>query len=131
MTDQIIGEIPIGKSMKLSFSLSEWRGQSFATVRKFITTQKYSGATKSGLVMDKRLLREVTGALSELEHTLPAQTEQEIKRIPKYDTDYIRIATLPAEDDENLPAVDLREFVDSPTYQGPTKRDSFPLESPA
>ena len=120
--DQIIGEIPIGNSMKLSFSLSEWRGQSFATVRKFITTQKYSGATKSGLVMDKKLLNEITGVLSELEHTLPVQTGQEIKRIPKNANDYIRIATLPAEDDESLPTVDVREYVDSPAYQGPTKR---------
>jgi hypothetical protein len=71
--------------------------------------------------MDKKLLREVTGALSELERSLPAQTEQEIKRIPKNGKDYIKIATLPAEDGENLPAVDVREFVDSPAYQGPTK----------
>ena len=122
MADQVIGEIPLGESTKLIFSLSEWRGRSFACVRKFVATQRYSGATKSGLVMDKKLLREVTGALSELERSLPAQTEQEIKRIKKNGNDYIKIATLPAEDYESLPAVDVREFVDSPAYQGPTKR---------
>lgn len=65
MADQIIGEIPMGETMKLSFSLSEWRGRSFASVRKFIVTQKYSGATKSGLVMNAfrpRLLRRARGA---------------------------------------------------------------------
>jgi len=72
--------------------------------------------------MDKKLLCEVTGALSELERSLPAQSEQEIKRIQKNVNDYIKIATFPAEDGENLPAVDVREFVDSPAYQGPTKR---------
>jgi hypothetical protein len=122
MADQIIGEILLGGSTKLIFSMSEWRGRSFANVRKFVATQKYSGATKSGLVMEKKLLRELTGALSELENSLPSQIEQEIKRIVKNRTDYIKITTLPAEDGEKLPAVDVREFVDAPTYQGPTKR---------
>ena len=122
MADQIIGEIPLGESTKLIFSLSEWRGRSFACVRKFIVTQRYSGATKSGLIMDNKLLREVTGALFDLERSLPGQTEQEIKRINKNGNDYIKVTTFPAEDDDKLPAVDVREFVDSPTYQGPTKR---------
>jgi hypothetical protein len=122
MADQIIGEIPLGENTKLIFSFSEWRGRSFASVRKFVATKKYSGATKSGLVIDKKLLREVIGVLSELERSLPAQTEQEIKRIQKNNHDYIKISILPAEDGESLPAVDVREFVDSPTYQGPTKR---------
>jgi hypothetical protein len=122
MADQIIGEIALRESTKLIFSLSEWRGRSFANVRKFVVTQKYSGATKSGLVIDKKLLREVIGALSELEQSLPAQSEQEIKRIKKNGNDYIKITIFPAEDGESLPAVDVREFVDSPAYQGPTKR---------
>lgn len=122
MADQIIGEILLGGSTKLIFSMSEWRGRSFANVRKFVATQKYSGATKSGLVMEKKLLCEVIGALSELERSLPSQTEQEIKRITKNSTDYIKITTLPAEDGEKLPAVDVREFVDAPAYHGPTKR---------
>ncbi len=122
MADQTIAEISLGANTTLIFSLSTWRGRSFASVRKFVATQKYSGATKSGLVINKKLLREVTGALSELERSFPTQTEQEIKRIPKNDQDYIKIATLPAEDGESLPAVDVREFVDSPAYQGPTKR---------
>lgn len=121
MADQIIGEISLGESTKLTFSLSKWRGRSFAKVRKFVATQRYSGATKSGLVMEKKLLCEVIGALSDLERSLPAQSEQEIKRITKNSTDYIKITTLPAEDGEKLPAVDVREFVDAPAYQGPTK----------
>ena len=51
-----------------------------------------------------------------------SQEENEVKRISKSDSVYIKITTLPAEDDDDLPAVDIREFVDRPTYQGPTKR---------
>ncbi|HOG89501.1 MAG TPA: hypothetical protein PLV50_03110 [Smithella sp.] len=121
MEDQIIGEITLGQSTKLIFSLREWKGRNYASVRKFVATQKYIGATKSGMVIDKKILREITVALSDLERSLPSQTEQEIKCIPGNGTNYIKIATLPSEDVENLPAVDVREFVNSPSYQGPTK----------
>lgn len=122
MTDQIIAEISLGESTKLIFSANEWRGHHYAGVRKFVSTQKYDGPTKSGLSIEKQLLREIIIALSSLERSLPAKIEQEIKRIPKNSTECIRIATLPSEDGETLPAVDVREYVDSPKYQGPTKR---------
>lgn len=121
MADQIIAEISLGESTKLIFSINEWRGRSFASVRKFVSTQKYNGPTKSGFSIDKQLLREIISVLSNLERALPAKMEKEIKRIPKSSTDCIRIATLPSEDGETLPAVDVREYVDSPRYQGPTK----------
>jgi hypothetical protein len=122
MEDQTIGEIPLQGSSKLIFTVSEWRGRPFASVRKFVATQKYEGPTKSGMALNKGLLREIIGVLATLEQSLPAKTEAEIKRIPKNETDYIKIATLPADDGETLPAVDMREFVESASYQGPTKR---------
>jgi len=121
MPDQTIGEIALGQSMKLIFSVSEWRGRHFAGVRKFVTTQKYEGWTKAGLSMNRTLLREVTDALASLERSLPPKEEHEFKRVSKGDTEYIKVTTLPP-DDEGLPLVDVREFVDTPGYQGPTKR---------
>lgn len=121
MADQIIGEIIIGANTKLIFTISEWRGRFFANVRKFIYGQKYEGPTKSGLVLNKNLLRELNINLIALEKSLPHQNEHEYKHIPKSDTEYIKITTIPADNDD-LPAVDVREFVDTPGYQGPTKR---------
>jgi len=122
MGDQRIGEIELHGSGKLIFSVSVWKGRRFADVRKFITTQKYEGPTKAGLTMNTKILREVISALAELERSLPSKAEQEFKRIPKSDTEYIKITTLPPEDSESLPTLDVREFVASPAYQGPTKR---------
>ena len=120
MADQTIGEVALGETTKLIFSVSEWRGRQFAGVRKFVATQKYEGWTKAGLSMPRELLREVLGTLAALERSLPPKEENEFKRIPKSDTEYIKVSTLPPEDD-GLPLVDVREFVDKPTYQGPTK----------
>jgi len=106
----------------LVFSVGEWHGRSLAKVRKYVATQKYEGPTKAGLSLGKNLLRELITALARLGQTIPSQKENEIKRIAKSDTEYIKITTLPAEEEDGLPAVDIREFVDAPNYQGPTKR---------
>jgi hypothetical protein len=120
MPDQTIGEVALGATTKLIFSVSEWRGRQFAGVRKFASTQKYEGWTKAGLSMPRNILRALTETLAALERSLPPRMEHEFKRIPKNDTEYIKVTTLP-HDDEGLPLVDVREFIDKPTYQGPTK----------
>lgn len=120
MADQVIGEVALGERAKLIFSVSEWHGRQLATVRKFVVTQKYAGPTKSGISMSRPLLRAIFDALTLLERSLPAGEEREVKRIPKSATENIRIATLPMTDD-GLPQVDVREYVDGQSYQGPTK----------
>jgi hypothetical protein len=120
MADQSVGEVALGGTTKLIFSVSEWRGRQYAGVRKFVATQKYEGWTKAGLSMPRELLREVLGTLTALEQSLPPREENEFKRISKSDTEYIKVSTVPPED-EGLPLVDVREFVDKPSYQGPTK----------
>ena len=122
MSDVTVGSLSLGRSSTLGFSVSQWRGRSFANVRKFVATQKYQGPTKAGLMLGKMLLSELIAALVQLEKNIPPQEENEVKRIAKSDSEYIKITTLPAEDEDGLPAVDIREFVDRPTYQGPTKR---------
>lgn len=122
MPDQPVGEIMLQGSSKLVFSVNEWRGRQFASVRKFVATQKYQGPTKSGITLNKNLLHELIGILTQLENTLPHKDGQQFKRITKSDTEYIKIEILPTEDEGEFPAVDIREFVDSPNYQGPTKR---------
>jgi hypothetical protein len=122
MPDRTIGEIALGKSTKLIFNVNEWRGRRFASVRKFVTTQKYEGWTKAGLALSKIVLPELLEALMKLERTIPPREEHEFGQLPKSPSEYIKIGTLPSEDEDGLPAVDVREFVDSPAYQGPTKR---------
>lgn len=122
MAEQPLGEILLGESTKLIFSVNEWNGRQFASVRKYVVTQRYKGWTKSGLLMNQRLLREVTAGLSRLEKSIPSCEQDEFERFQKNDTEYIKIGTLPSEIPDGLPAVDVREFVDSPAYQGPTKR---------
>ncbi|MFH1932585.1 MAG: hypothetical protein ABIN18_13485 [Pseudomonadota bacterium] len=122
MSDKTIGSVTLSASSKLVFDIGEWRGKSFAKVRKFITTQKYQGPTRSGISLNKIMLKKIISTLVPLEKTIPPQEENQFKTISKSDTEYIRIATLPDEESDNLPFVDIREYIDTPKYQGPTKR---------
>ena len=70
MGDCTIGTIQLQDSVKLVFSVSEWHGQPFASMRKFVATQKYEGPTKSGIALSHKMLRELTLALPELEFYL-------------------------------------------------------------
>jgi len=122
MAELILGEIVLRESTKLIFSVNGWKGRQFASVRKYIETQRYKGWSKSGLLMNLKLLREVTAGLSRLENSIPPLEQNEFERLHKNDTEHIKIVTLPSDIPDELPAVDVREFVDSPAYQGPTKR---------
>jgi hypothetical protein len=105
MSDIVVGSLSLGTSSKLVFSVSQWRGNSFANIRKFVTTQKYEGPTKSGLFLGKLLHGELVTALTRLEKTIPSQEQSEIKRIPKSDSEYIKITILPADEVDSFPAV--------------------------
>lgn len=122
MMDKTVGEVSIRGNSKLVFGIAEWRGRVYASVRKFVATQKYEGPTKSGFIVDAPMLVELTSTLLRLERTLPPREENEFCQLRKNGSANLRIATIPAEQEDDLPSVDIREFVDSPSYQGPTKR---------
>ena len=125
MADQTIGEIGLSDSTKLVFNVSEWRGKRYAGIRKYITTQKYTGWAAGALSLNKLMLREVLAVLVKLEKSLPPPEDHEFARLTKRDTEYIKVSTMPSKDEAGLPAVDVREFVDSPTYQGPNKKNGI------
>jgi len=120
--DSTVGTVLLSGSSTLVFSVSRWRGRYWAGVRKCVATRKYEGPTKSGLTLSKNLLRELVTILAELEKTIPSQEEKEFKTISKTKTEDIRIGTIPDEKSGGLPYVDIREYIDIPDYQGPTKR---------
>jgi hypothetical protein len=121
MGDQVIARVVLKANSTLVFSRYESRGKHFASIRKFVTTQRYDGPTKSGFVVGSKLLRELIGVLARLERTIFPKAEHEFQTITKSATERIRVVTLPDEETDGLPSVDIREYVDTPTYQGPTK----------
>jgi hypothetical protein len=120
--DDTVGVVSLGGASSLVFSISRWRGKCLANVRKFVATQKYEGPTKAGLILDRKLLRELLEALARLEKTIPDKEEKVFDTLVKRGTANIRITIVPVVETDGLPWVDIREFSDTPAYQGPTKR---------
>jgi Transcriptional Coactivator p15 (PC4) len=120
--DSPLGTVSLQGSASLVFRISQWKGRQYADVRKFYATAKYSGPTKSGLAMTGDILVGVIKALHQLQSELPGPQEQEFARVSKRGEVDIVIKTIPPDDLKSLPSVDVREYLDTPEYTGPTKK---------
>jgi len=67
-------------------------------------------------------LVEVIKALERLQAELPCMQEWEYASIWKTDEKQISIRTIPPDDLQSLHYVDVREYLDTPGYKGPTKK---------
>jgi hypothetical protein len=120
--DTVVGTVSLTSTAKLVFTIRPWKGRNFAHVRKFITTARYEGPSKSGLAMAGDSLVEVIKALERLQAELPGMQEWEYARISKTGEKQISIRTIPPDDLQSLHSVDVREYLDTPGYKGPTKK---------
>ncbi|HPL67333.1 MAG TPA: hypothetical protein PLG94_12435 [Smithellaceae bacterium] len=122
MADEEIGVIQLHDRAKLVFSLNYWKGKSYAHVRKFIHSNKYEGPTKAGLSMDEDELIDILAALQRLQQETPRSEDYEFTKVGKYEGANIIISIIKPDDPMSLPSVDIREFVQTPKYTGPTKK---------
>jgi len=120
--DSEIGSVELHRSAKIVFSIRHWNGQPYAHVRKFVSTARYEGWTKSGLVMARDVLTEVMESLVRLQAEVPGTQEHAFARIARSGGREIVISIVPPNDLNALPAVDVREYSNTPEYTGPTKK---------
>lgn len=118
----VIGEISLHAAARLVFSIGRWQGRELAHIRKFLSTGRYDGPTKSGLAMSKDILLQVIEKLKRLQAEVPVIGDREFARIAKTGAKEISIRIVPPEDLSALPGVDVREFWDTSSYTGPTKK---------
>lgn len=120
--DDVVGTIQLTHSISLVFSIRPWKGRMLAHVRKFVSCAKYEGPTKAGLAMAGDVLVSVIDALTRLNAEVPGVDERQFAKVHKGgDTDIV-VTVVPPDDPKGLPSVDVREYVDSETYTGPTKK---------
>lgn len=120
--DSIVGSMQLTRTTNLVFSVRPWKGRMLAHVRKFVSGEKYEGPTKAGIAMGGDVLMSVIDALTSLKADAPGAKERQFAKVHKAgDTDII-VTVIPPDDLKALPSVDVREYVDSETYTGPTKK---------
>ena len=93
-----------------------------AHIRKFVSGSKYEGPTKAGFAMAGDVLVSVIEALNHLKAEAPGVDEKQFAKLHKSGDIEIVITVIPPDDLKALPSVDVREYVDSESYSGPTKK---------
>ena len=114
-----IGTLPSGGGSEIKFSIDEYRGHKYASIRKYLQRDSYTGPTKSGITMNGDVLRGVAEVLAKLPKDPKASTEQELGRFAKRPglVLVVRITLY-----MNSMGIDLREWQDDVAYKGWTKR---------
>jgi hypothetical protein len=121
MADREIGYVELTATTRIIFAVGSWKGQSRGSIRKFVATEKYAGPTKSGMSLDGATISQLLAALRSLQSTIPTKDQNQHISVGKTRDWEIRIAVIPPDEEGNLPSVDIREFVETPRYTGPTK----------
>src|SRR2546426_1065520 len=122
MADREIGFVELTATTRIIFSVGSWKGKSRGSIRQFIASDKYSGPTRSGLSLDGATVVQLLAALRALHSTVPTKDQNQHISVVKTRDWEISIAIIPADEDSALPSIDIREFVETPSYTGPTKK---------
>ena len=121
MGDTEIGFVELSPTTRITFSVGTWKGQSRGSIRKFIASERYAGPTKAGLSLGGAMLVQLLTALRSFRSTVPSLDQNTHISVGKTQGWEIRVAIIPPDEKDNLPNVDIREFVEKPAYTGPTK----------
>jgi hypothetical protein len=121
MPDHEIGFIELTATTRIIFAIGPWKGQARGSIRKYVTTEKYAGPTKSGMSLDGAIIFQLLAALRAIQSTVPTNNPNQFVAVGKTRDWEIRIGIIPPDGDSKLPSVDIREFVETVRYTGPTK----------
>lgn len=121
MSDERLGAIPLNSSSELVFSVGAWKGQMRAGVRIFLTSSRYTGATKKGVSLRGDVLAGVIEALEAIERQVAVKSAGEQARVAKSGQAEVVVGIVAADGRDSLPSIDIREFVQTAGYTGPTK----------
>ena len=121
MADREIGFIELSGTTRIVFSVGTWKGEPRGSFRKFVTSERFTGFTISGFSLDGSTLVQLLRPLQTLQSTTPAHGETVFASIGKTSDWQIRVTIIPPDGDTTLPNVDIREFIETARYTGPTK----------
>ena len=114
-----IGVLPSTEGSEIRFSIDEYKGYKYASIRKYLKRESYSGPTRAGIKMNKDIVSGIHEALSRLPKGTALSGEQELGKFAKRPglSVVARITVY-----QGSTGIDLREWQDDVAYKGWTKR---------
>ncbi|MFH1619361.1 MAG: hypothetical protein ABIG11_05600 [bacterium] len=114
-----IGAIELSKESEVRFSIDEFRGRRYGSIRRFVRREDYCGPTHAGITLNTAILEGLHSVLSELPKEPEALGDRELGRFAKRPglTVVARITVYRDSTD-----IDIREWQGDSSYTGWTKR---------
>lgn len=114
-----LGTISLSDTTEIKFYVDEYKGYKYGSIRTFIKGDSYSGPTKSGVTLNAGILEGIIPVLAKLPKEPDTVEDKELARFPrKAGIELVLRITI----FRDTTGVDLREWVDDPTYKGWSKK---------
>ncbi|MHC4678329.1 MAG: PC4/YdbC family ssDNA-binding protein, partial [Planctomycetota bacterium] len=114
-----VGAIRLSASSEVVFFLDTYKDKCSANIRKFITSEQYTGPTKSGIKLTKQQLEPLYKTLTDLSNDLETIQEGELLAIPLRQGCYISVRINYFNGAYGL---DIRQYLSTEKYKGPSKK---------
>lgn len=113
-------------SEEVKFSIDAYRGYRYASIRKYLKSDAYSGATRAGITMTAEIVKAVNGVLAALPDDASQMEDKELGKFAKRPgmSVIVRVSSF-----KGSRGLDLRQWQEDDVYTGWTKKGiRLPLE---
>jgi len=114
-----IGVLPATEGSEIRFSIDEYRGHRYGSIRKYLKRDSYTGPTRSGITMSPSIVAGMLAAMEKLPAGQTKPAESELGRYAKRPGLVVVVRITVYRDSVGI---DLREWQDDVSYKGWTKR---------
>lgn len=114
-----IGVLPVDQSSEIRFSIDAYRGYRYASIRKYLTSGDYIGATRAGITMTPEIVKAVAPLLAALSDDPAKLEDQELGKFAKRPgmSVIVRISSF-----KGTRGLDFRQWQEDEAYKGWTKK---------
>lgn len=114
-----IGTLVLDENSEVRFSVDAYRGYKYASIRKYLTSGGYIGATRAGITLTPDIVKAVTPLLAALPDDPAQLTDVELGKFAKRPglSIIVRISSF-----QGMRGLDLRQWQEDEAYKGWTKK---------
>lgn len=121
-----IGVLPLEDGSEVKFSIDAYRGYRYASIRKYLKSESYSGATRVGITMTPEIVKSIAPIIANLPEDVTKLEDQELGKFAKRPgmSVVVRISSF-----KGTKGLDLRQWQEDEAYKGWTKKGiRLPIE---
>ncbi|MBT3955196.1 MAG: hypothetical protein HN833_01310 [Elusimicrobiaceae bacterium] len=114
-----IGSLTLEDNSEIRFSIDSYRGYKYASIRKYLKSDTYTGPTKSGITMTADIVKGIAAVIKELPDTTEEIQESELGKFAKRPGLSVIVRTSSFRGKKGL---DIRQWQEDQAYKGWTKK---------